>query len=253
MNLNVNNFSLCLAALLVVITIGISCQQKLGLTKAILISITRAIIQLVIVGYILLYVFKVNNILLTLALMLLIIFNASWNAIQRGEAGKHGVLYSFIAIFISTTITIAALTLSGAIKFIPMQVVPISGMIASNIMVAISLCYRELNNAFKTHYQQLLEKLALGATPAQASKAIIHHTIKTGMLPTINSAKTVGLVSLPGMMTGLIFAGVNPVHAIKYQIMVTFMLMAATSMGTIIAVYLTYHNHFNKRMQLINI
>ncbi len=92
MNLNVNNFSLCLAALLVVITIGISCQQKLGLTKAILISITRAIIQLVIVGYILLYVFKVNNILLTLALMLLIIFNASWNAIQRGKAGKHGVL-----------------------------------------------------------------------------------------------------------------------------------------------------------------
>lgn len=134
-----------------------------------------------------------------------------------------------------------------------MQVVPISGMIASNVMVAISLCYRELNNAFKTHRQQILEKLALGATPAQAAKSIIHHTIKTGMVPTINSAKTVGLVSLPGMMTGLIFAGVNPLYAIKYPIMVTFMLMAATSIGVIIAVYLTYHNHFNKRMQLIEI
>lgn len=253
MNLNVNNFSLCLAAILVVIAIMISSQQKLGLTKDIIISITRAIIQLVIVGYILLYVFKVNNLWLTLTLMLLIIFNASWNAIQRGKAGKHGVLYSFIAIFSSTTITITTLTLSGAIKFIPMQVVPISGMIASNVMVAISLCYRELNNAFKTHRQQILEKLALGATPAQAAKSIIHHTIKTGMMPTINSAKTVGLVSLPGMMTGLIFAGVNPLYAIKYQIMVTFMLMAATSIGAIIAVYLTYHNHFNKRMQLIEI
>ncbi|MBU3851335.1 MAG: iron export ABC transporter permease subunit FetB [Candidatus Paralactobacillus gallistercoris] len=253
MNLNVNNFSLCLAAILVVIAIMISSQQKLGLTKDIIISITRAIIQLVIVGYILLYVFKVNNLWLTLTLMLLIIFNASWNAIQRGKAGKHGVLYSFIAIFSSTTITITTLTLSGAIKFIPMQVVPISGMIASNVMVAISLCYRELNNAFKTHRQQILEKLALGATPAQAAKSIIHHTIKTGMVPTINSAKTVGLVSLPGMMTGLIFAGVNPLYAIKYQIMVTFMLMAATSIGAIIAVYLTYHNHFNKRMQLIEI
>lgn len=77
MNLNVNNFSLCLAAILVVIAIMISSQQKLGLTKDIIISIARAIIQLVIVSYILLYVFKVNNLWLTLTLMLLIIFNDS--------------------------------------------------------------------------------------------------------------------------------------------------------------------------------
>ena len=88
MNLNVNNFSLCLAAILVVIAIMISSQQKLGLTKDIIISITRAIIQLVIVGYILLYVFKVNNLWLTLTLMLLIIFNASWNAFSSLRRGR---------------------------------------------------------------------------------------------------------------------------------------------------------------------
>ena len=93
--------------------------------------------------------------------------------------------------------------------------------------------------------------LALGATGFQASRAIIRESIKTGMQPTIDSAKTVGLVSLPGMMSGLIFAGVDPVYAIKYQIMVTFMLMSATSIGSVIAIYLSYRNYFNDRLQLV--
>ena len=70
------------------------------------------------------------------------------------------------------------------------------------------------------------------------------------MQPTIDSAKTVGLVSLPGMMSGLIFAGVDPVHAIKYQIMVTFMLLSTTSLGSIIAGYTAYRNYFNEQLQL---
>lgn len=70
------------------------------------------------------------------------------------------------------------------------------------------------------------------------------------MQPTIDSAKTVGLVSLPGMMSGLIFAGVDPVHAIKYQIMVMFMLLSATSMASVIASYFAYRTYFNNKAQL---
>lgn len=81
--------------------------------------------------------------------------------------------------------------------------------------------------------------------------AIIQRSIKTAMQPMIDSAKTVGLVNLPGMMSGLIFAGVNSIYAIKYQIMVTFMLLSATSLGAIISVYLAYKNYFNDQMQLM--
>ena len=123
-------------------------------------------------------------------------------------------------------------------------------MIASNSMVAIGLCYRSMNSQFRDQRQSVLERLALGGTVRDASIGILRESIKTGMAPTIDSAKTVGIVSLPGMMSGLIFAGVDPVRAIKYQIMVTFMLLSATSIGSVIACYLAYRNFYNERKQL---
>ena len=85
-----------------------------------------------------------------------------------------------------------------------------------------------------------------------ASLDILQDSIRSGMQPTIDSIKTLGLVSLPGMMSGLIFAGVNPVKAIKYQIMITFMLLASTGIGSIISCYLGYKQFFNERKQLKN-
>lgn len=249
--LAVSNLSLLLALFLVVVAMGISVREKLDLHRDIIYAILRAIIQLTVVGYVLKAVFHVANIFLTLTLTLIIILNASWNAYQRNGRQKRGFIYSFIAIFSSTTVTIMILVLSGSIRPVAQQLVPISGMIASNSMVAIGLAYRAMRTQFKQQAQQVNEMLALGATGFQASRAIIRESIKTGMQPTIDSAKTVGLVSLPGMMSGLIFAGVDPVYAIKYQIMVTFMLMSATSIGSVIAIYLSYRNYFNDRLQLV--
>ena len=245
MNLAVNNTSLFLAAMLVLVALGISLWQKLGLDRDIVIGVVRAVVQLFIVGYLLKYIFRVNNLWLTLAMMGFIIFNAAWNAKKRGPGIDHA-----LAIFDSTGVTLGVLELSGAIKFVPSQMIPISGMIASNSMVAVGLAYRSLNSQFHDQRQGVLERLALGAGLLDASIAIVREAILTGMSPTIDSAKTVGLVSLPGMMSGLIFAGVNPVRAIRYQIMVTFMLLSATSLGSIIACYLAYRNFYNEQKQL---
>ncbi|CAD0164926.1 putative permease of an ABC transporter [Streptococcus thermophilus] len=250
MNLAVNNTSLFLAAMLVLVALGISLWQKLGLDRDIVIGVVRAVVQLFIVGYLLKYIFRVNNLWLTLAMMGFIIFNAAWNAKKRGPGIDHALAISLLAIFVSTGVTLGVLVLSGAIKFVPSQMIPISGMIASNSMVAVGLAYRSLNSQFHDQRQGVLERLALGAGLLDASIAIVREAIRTGMAPTIDSAKTVGLVSLPGMMSGLIFAGVNPVRAIRYQIMVTFMLLSATSLGSIIACYLAYSNFYNEQKQL---
>lgn len=249
-NLTVSNLSLVIAALGMVLAIGISTKEKLGLHKDILYSVARAIIQLTVVGYVLKGVFHVANLWLTLALSLIIILNASWNSYQRNGKQKRGFWYSFLAIFCSTTFTIGLLVLSGSIKPIAQQLVPITGMVASNSMVAIGLAFRAMRTQYQQQEQQVNEMLALGATAAQASKGILRESIKTAMQPTIDSAKTVGLVALPGMMSGLIFAGVDPVYAIKYQIMVVFMLLSATSLGSVIAIYLSYRSYFTERLQL---
>ena len=248
MDLAVNNLSLFFSAMLVVVALIISTKEKLGFTKDIIISVIRAVIQLVAVGYLLKYVFQVNNLILTLIMVLVIVSNAAFNAKKRSQQLQKGF---FIAIGCSTGITIGILIFSGSIKFIPSQIIPISGMIASNSMVAIGLCYRNLDTLFQNQRQAVMEKLALGATIKLASLPIIQQSVKTGMAPTIDSAKTVGIVSLPGMMSGLIFAGVDPVHAIKYQIMVTFMLLSATSIGSVIATYLAYKGYYNQQKQLV--
>lgn len=248
---NITNESLALALMLVVVAILISHKEKLALEKDILWSVGRAIIQLIIVGYVLKYIFSVDDASLTLLMVLFICFNAAWNAQKRSKYIAKAFISSFIAITVGAGITLAVLILSGSIEFIPMQVIPIAGMIAGNAMVAVGLCYNNLGQRVISEQQQIQEKLSLGATPKQASAILIRDSIRAALIPTVDSAKTVGLVSLPGMMSGLIFAGIDPVKAIKYQIMVTFMLLSTASLSTIIACYLTYRKFYNSRHQLV--
>ncbi|WP_438832099.1 ABC transporter permease [Streptococcus pluranimalium] len=249
-NVSVSNLSLVLAFGLVLLAMGISAKEKLGLGKDMAIAVVRTVIQLVLVGFVLKYIFQVNNIFLTFAMVMVIIFNASRQAQSRNPNKIKYLWQSWVALLLSTIITLGILIASGAIKAVPSQIVPISGMIASNSMVAIGLSYRAMHSLFTDQRQQVLERLSLGAPVKMASLSILRQAIKTGVQPTIDSARTVGLVSLPGMMSGLIFAGVDPVYAIKYQIMVMFMLLAATSLGSVIASYFAYKTYFNEKMQL---
>jgi putative ABC transport system permease protein len=248
---NITNTSLAFSMVLVLIAIVVSYREKLGLEKDIIWSICRAVIQLIIVGYVLKYIFNVNHAVLTLLMVLFICFNAAWNAQKRSKYIDKAFVSSFIAITTGTALTLAVLVVSGSIEFTPMQVIPISGMIAGNAMVAVGLCYNNLGQRFSSEQQKLQEKLSLGATPKMASAVLIRDSIRSSLIPTVDSAKTVGLVSLPGMMSGLIFAGIDPVKAIKYQIMVTFMLLSTASLSTIIACYLTYRKFYNARHQLV--
>ena len=247
---NITNESLALALMLVVIALLVSGKERLGLEKDIIWSVVRAIVQLVIVGYVLKYIFDINNQWLTVLMVLFICVNAALNAKKRSRAIDRGFLISFIAISSGTTLTLTILLLSGAIEFMPMQVIPISGMIAGNAMVAVGLCFSNLNQRFSDNRQKIEEMLSLGASAKRASTPIVRDSIRAAMIPTVDAAKTVGLVSLPGMMSGLIFAGIDPVKAIKYQIMVTFMLLGTASLSTIIAGYLAARRFYTARVQL---
>jgi len=248
---NINISSLLIASSLVLISLAFSYSQKLKLEKETIISAVRAVVQLILVGYVLNFIFGLKNPLFTTVLLVFMAFNASWNAAKRGKGIRNGLLISFASIAAGTLITLSILVLSGAIKYEPYQIIPVSGMIISNSMVALSLCFRQLTSDFKNRREEVETKLSLGADILPSSIEIIRNAIRTGMLPTIDSAKTLGIVSLPGMMTGLILAGISPVQAVKYQIMVTFMLLSTTAISSFMACFLSYRNFFNTRKQLI--
>jgi putative ABC transport system permease protein len=117
-------------------------------------------------------------------------------------------------------------------------------------MISLGLSFRQMKLNFKNKRDEIETKLSLGADIYQSSMNIIKDSIRVGMMPTIDSAKTLGIVALPGMMTGLILAGTSPISAVKYQIIVTFMLLSATSISSFTACYLSYRKFFNNRKQL---
>jgi putative ABC transport system permease protein len=248
---DISFIGLMISSSLVFIALALSSYHKLDLGKDMIISIARAIIQLTLIGYILEYVFGVDNLFFTSILLLIIIFNASLNAGKRGAGIKNAFPAAFFAILSGTIVTITVLVLSGIIKYQAYQIVPVGGMIISNSMIALGLSYKNLSASFKDKREEIQTKLSLGADIQEASKSLIKDAIKTGMMPTIDSAKTMGIVALPGMMTGLILAGVSPLDAIKYQIMVVFMILSTTTISSVIAVYLTYKVFYNERKQLI--
>ena len=178
---NITNESLAFSMVLVLIAIVVSYREKLGLEKDIVWSICRAVIQLIIVGYVLKYIFNVNHAVLTLLMVLFICFNAAWNAQKRSKYIDKAFVSSFIAITTGTALTLAVLVLSGSIEFTPMQVIPISGMIAGNAMVAVGLCYNNLGQRFSSEQQQLQEKLSLQRTAAAAGETKPGGNAKSGL------------------------------------------------------------------------
>lgn len=179
--LAVSDLSLILSFALVLVSMAISWKEKLGLTRDIFYSVGRAIVQLVIVGYVLKFIMQVNNALLTLLMTLFIIFNAAWNANKRDPNPNRQLWHSIMALLIGTYITLGVLLLTQTLKLKPMQIIPITGMIASNEMVAMGLCYKALATGFHDQRQQVLEKIALGADVKTASMTILRRSIKTAI------------------------------------------------------------------------
>lgn len=245
--------ALALTGLLLLFPIIVSYKEKLHIIKDLLIATVRAIIQLFILGFLLHFIFGVNQTWLLIVFVLVIIINASWNTISRASPVMHHVFWiSFVAIFVGVALPLVGVVLTGAIEFKPNEVIPIAGMLGSNGLIAINLAYQNLDREFVKEMSQIESKLALGANPKLSSKETIRNSVKTAIVPTIDSVKTYGIVSIPGMMTGLIIGGVEPLQAVKFQLMVVFIHTTATIMSALIATYLSYKQFFNHRDQLIS-
>lgn len=245
--------ALALTGLLLLFPIIVSYKEKLHIIKDLLIATVRAIIQLIILGFLLHFIFGVNQTWLLIVFVLVIIINASWNTISRASPVMHHVFWiSFVAIFVGVALPLVGIVLTGAIEFKPNEVIPIAGMLGSNGLIAINLAYQNLDREFVKEMSQIESKLALGANPKLSSKETIRNSVKTAIVPTIDSVKTYGIVSIPGMMTGLIIGGVEPLQAVKFQLMVVFIHTTATIMSALIATYLSYKQFFNHRDQLIS-
>ena len=251
--IDVSWVDLALASALILVAIGVSRWRHLELERGFAVGAIRAVVQLVAVGYILVYIFAVDSSWLVMLALAVMLVSATQAAARRGGGGRHARddrktlwMISGTAMLLGSGLTLAFVTqvlLRVDPWYEPQYLIPLFGMIVGNAMNAAALAAERLASELEAHRGQVEAYLALGASPARAAAEPERRAMAAALIPTINGLMTVGLVSLPGMMTGQILAGVSPLLAIRYQIVVMFMLAGATAVTTV-AVVLWYRRTF---------
>lgn len=246
-----STMALLLTLIFVAFAILLSFWQRIGLEKDIIIGTIRAAVQLIIVGYVLHFIFQLKSWILIILMLAIMITVATLNARKKGK-GLPGVGWRIAVAITSTEIlTMGLLVGLKIIHSTPQYIIPISGMIIGNGMVVSGLFFNRLKSEMETRREEINVYLALGATSKQAVSNVMQSTVKASMLPTIDGMKTVGLVQLPGMMTGMIVAGANPIVAVRYQILIMYSFTSAAAITAILLGVLTHGLLFTKAHQVI--
>lgn len=224
--------------------------------KEIIISCIRMTIQLILVGYILGYVFDNSNPFVTVIIMLIMEIFAIYNIFKRVKVKLSSNLKKAVAISMSIgTIVSLCYFLFVVVRltpwYDPRYFIPIGGMIIGNAMTGISLGVDRLINGINTQKHLVEGALMLGAEPKEAVKDIVNNAFDASIMPTINSMVGMGIVFLPGMMTGQILSGTAPTTAIGYQIAIMLGILGSVSLTVIIFVQLGYKSFFNEKSQLV--
>ena len=252
--LDISPLQLAFCLIFVVIAGTGSAVLRLGLERDLLWGTIRTFAQLYLMGFVLKYLFQLDN---AWTILLLFAFMVFWAAHTiRGRVNEKSIpifLPTYLSMLISYTL-VTSLVTSVIVQvepwYTPRYFIPLGGMIVGNSMNAITISLERLFSELRARRNEIELAFSLGATYQEATQEIFRNTVRAGMIPSINALMTVGLVSIPGMMTGQILAGSDPVLAIKYQIVVMLMIAAATAIGAIGLVYLVRRRCFTQAHQL---
>lgn len=233
---------LALASILVVLNGLLSLVLRLRLEQQLAIATIRMIVQLLLVGLVLKTLFALVSPLWTGAAAVAMVLFAGREISARQDRRLTG-LWSYglgtgCMLIAATLITVFALTTQFNPEpwYHPRYALPILGMVLGNTMTGISLGLHALTTGAARERNAIEAQLALGETRTVAFRPVTQLALKTALMPIINSMAATGLVSLPGMMTGQILAGADPVSAVKYQILIMFLIAGGTGLGALAAV-----------------
>ncbi len=249
-------FDLGIACLLVLLVAAMTWWLRTGATRALLIATLRTAVQLFLLGYVLKLVFAAGAwqwVLLIMAVMLLVA-GYEVNARQhRPFAGWWGYGMGTVSMFVSS-FSILLLVLLVMVQpdpwYQPQYAIPLLGMLLGNSMTGIALSLDRLTESAWKQRAEIEAQLMLGHGWHSAVSGIRREALRSGLMPIINAMAAAGIVSLPGMMTGQILAGSPPVEASKYQILIMFLIAAASGLGSIVAVQFGARRLFDERERL---
>lgn len=246
---------LLLALAFVLVAQASSFIHHLGLNRDITVGSVRTVAQLFLMGYALTFVFSAHNLWLTIGIFLVMVSSAVF--IVKGRVKEKEVPYvlpTFVTMVLSyflTALFVSSLVVGVDPWWEPRYFIPTAGMVIGNSMSALAIAIERLFSQMRQQRDAIEMKLCLGADYREASAEIFRNAVTAGMIPSINAMMGVGLVFIPGMMSGQILAGADPLVAIRYQIVVMFMLVGSTAVSSIIVMLIVRRRCFGSGEELL--
>lgn len=254
--ISLSTLDLSMAAILVLVLAFISIILKLNLASQIVIAAVRTVVQLLLIGLVLKALFanvSLGWVTLVSTLMLLVAGREVMARQHRSFGGLWGYGLGTLSMFVSSfTLTVYALIVIVGTEpwYEPQYAIPLLGMMLGNTMTGVALALDKLTTTAWQQRSVIEARLILGQDWRTAIGDITRDSVRVGMIPMINAMAAAGLVSLPGMMTGQILSGIEPVEAVKYQILIMFLITAGTGFSAILATWIGARHLFDERQRL---
>jgi len=246
---------LALAYTLVLLTLALSRLQKLGRERQLLWASLRMVLQLLAIGYLLELVFAIAHPLAVLGILLvmgLFALQVMGGRIEDKMPGFYRVMGSSLLIGCG----VVAFFFCGAIVgyrpwYSPRYLIPLAGMIFGNSMNGATLAAERLGSELRAHRDEIETALCLGATPRQAVQGALRSAFRAALIPATNSMAAMGIVALPGMMTGQILSGTPPLIAVRYQIAIMCAITGSVALTSLLILVQGYRRYFNADQALV--
>jgi putative ABC transport system permease protein len=245
---------LILAAALLVVNLALSWVLRLGMGRRLLVAGVRMVVQLALLGLVLEWVFESANGAVVLGMGLTMGVVAGVTAARRTSIRFPAAYLDAVVVIVTTAFLVTGVSVLGILRpspwWDPQYLIPLLGMLLGNALTGISLGLDRFLTSVLRDRTRVEGFLALGATRWEAARGEIREALRVGLIPTVNSMLVMGIVSLPGMMTGQILAGAAPADAVRYQIMIMFMIAATVATATFGVTMLAYARLFTSDHRL---
>ena len=243
-------FEITVCFLLILCVAAITKYRGINLDKEIFISFLRAVLQVMLLSFIILKLFQLSSFFTFLALTVMG-FAGALTANKHGKFLKSSLFPTVVSVYISSFSILLLMLLLHVIENKASVVLPLGGMVIGNSMNSISLAFDRLNSELEHEMHYIETMLCLGFSTKQAFEKIERSCIKSAMIPKINNMKALGLVWIPGLMAGMILGGANPVKAAIYQLIIIAMIVVSSFVSSIIVIQTSKRRIFNKHEQII--
>ncbi|MBA2506565.1 MAG: iron export ABC transporter permease subunit FetB [Thermoleophilaceae bacterium] len=241
---------LALSLVLVAVAVAVSLWRRADLEKDLGLAVLRSFLQLTAVGYVIQAIFDSDSLLLVVALLAVMVGVGTWTAQRRARSVPHATFPILIALSLAAASTLGVVLALGVFEATPRYLVPVGGIVIGNAMTAAAVALNRLADEVHAQAPRLEATLALGATSRQAAAPLVTQSLRSGMITLIDQTKTTGIVAFPGIMTGMLLAGADPVDAVRLQLVILWTLLGSVSLSALLALSLGYRGFFTDAHQL---